>query len=179
MSLLRFSLLILFTIFTLGLRYEDCGYQSHLDDCPGTAYDRMNNIQYRLSSINLHGMSWSKLRMSLVDICGLKNNTMATTHCFADWTHVDCCSIVTIHSFVTNQHSHVTGMHPINQLGPHITQNSILVGNDNNGSWCTCHHGAPKDVCHLQFGAMLAFKLIWCPNPSFTDFIALFVDNDG
>ena len=27
---------------------------------------------------------------------------------------------------------------------------------------CTCQLSAPRDVCHQQFGAEPAFKLIWC-----------------
>ena len=76
------------------------------------------------------------------------------------------------------------GMHRINQLGPHIVQYSLPINDDKNGSWCTCHNGAPFDVCHLQFGAIIAFKLVWCPeNAAITTtnqlWMAMLIDNDG
>ena len=37
----------------------------------------------------------------------------------------------------------------------------------------------PQDVCHIQFGAAVGFKLVWCPGPgaAFTTFAL--VDDDG
>ena len=163
-------------------QYSECGYQSQLYDCPGTANDRIDPIHSHLSLLNINGRSFDKVRMDLVNICGLQNDTFGTSHCFADWTHVDCCPVITQHASNTNEKSKIEGMHQINQLGPHIMQYSLPINDDKNGSWCTCHHGAPKDVCHLQFGSMIAFKLIWCPEyaqlPA-NNFIALLVDNNG
>ena len=34
-------------------------------------------------------------------------------------------------------------------------------------------------MCHLQFGAKIAFKAVWCPNESVDDFMLLMIDNDG
>ena len=61
----------------------------------------------------------------------------------------------------TNEESRVPGMHRVNLLGPHI-EDASLVERGDGGSWCTCHLAAPLDVCHKQFGAQPAFKLVWC-----------------
>lgn len=164
------------------LRYGDCGYKSELYDCPGTADHRIDPIHSALSRIDIDGVSWRTLRMELVSICGLNNDSTETSHCFADWTHVDCCPIITSHAFNTNEEARIENMHRTNQLGPHIIRNSVPIGSDRNGSWCTCSHGAPMDVCHLQMGSAIAFKVLWCPfmaDASASQYIALLVDNDG
>ena len=79
----------------------------------------------------------------------------------------------------------MAGMHPLNKLGAHIVKAS-LPARGPGGSWCTCHLSTPYDVraapvlaretppfprhlsssrsqvCHRQFGAQTAFKLVWC-----------------
>ena len=40
---------------------------------------------------------------------------------------------------------------------------------------CTCQLSAPRDVCHQQFGASPAFKLIWCEAST----LAIAVTDDG
>ena len=61
----------------------------------------------------------------------------------------------------TNEESRVVGMHAVNFLGTHIVDAS-LPEHGSGGSWCTCHLSSPEDVCHKQFGARTAFKLVWC-----------------
>ena len=64
-------------------------------------------------------------------------------------------------SHATNEASQVVGMHSVNYLGAHIVDAS-LADHGAGGSWCTCHISSPHDVCHKQFGARTAFKLVWC-----------------
>ena len=74
----------------------------------------------------------------------------------------------------TNEESRVVGMHRVNMLGPHIEDGSVA-GHGAGGSWCTCHLSAPHDVCHKQFGAQPAFKLVWCDGTG----VAALVDDHG
>lgn len=134
--------------------------------CPGTAVQRQSAAVRRIAAADLSTIaSWEAWRRVLVASCGLKVQR-STSHCFNDFNHVDCCAMETSHSHRTNEESRVPGMHAVNQLGPHIVDGSL----DNSefgtgGSWCTCQLGTPRDVCHRQFGAEVAFKLLWCPVP--------------
>ena len=74
----------------------------------------------------------------------------------------------------TNEESRVVGMHSVNLLGPHIEEGSVAE-RGTGGSWCTCHVSAPLDVCHKQFGAQPAFKLVWCDGTG----VAAIVDDHG
>ena len=67
----------------------------------------------------------------------------------------------TTRTHTTNEQSRVKGMHAVNFLGSHIVDAS-LADRGSGGSWCTCHLSSPEDVCHKQFGARTAFKLVWC-----------------
>lgn len=133
-------------------------------DCPGkgcigTAWTRQQAAQQRASAVDLDGL-WSEVREALVDACGLRVQR-STGHCFNDFNHVDCCTMVNNSTHRTNEESRVEGMHRVNLLGPHIVDAAIADRGDG-GSWCTCHLSAPMDVCHKQFGAQPAFKLVWC-----------------
>ena len=74
----------------------------------------------------------------------------------------------------TNEESKVVGMHSVNFLGDHIVDASLESHGDG-GSWCTCHLSAPHDVCHKQFGARPAFKLVFCHGGG----QAALMDDDG
>merc|ERR1712083_963246 len=97
-------------------------------------------------SVELDGRSFTDIRSDLVYACGLKNDIRETSHCFSDFNHVDCCSIMTQFSSNTNEEARVKGMDPVNDLSYHIQQYSLPLGGDENGSWCTCEIGAPEDV---------------------------------
>jgi len=88
--------------------------------------------------------------------------------------HVDCCTMVGQNTHRTNEESKVVGMHSVNMLGPHIEEGSVAE-RGTGGSWCTCHLSAPLDVCHKQFGAQPAFKLVWCDGTG----VAALVDDHG
>ena len=139
---------------------------------PGTAVRRRAtalDMVANLSQPTLDG-EWADVRRSLLSSCGLRDSVAAvgrgrTTHCFADFNHVDCCTMQADKQANENA-GRVAGMHQQNQLGPGI-QASSLDEHGGGGSWCTCHIGAgsspPRDVCHVQFEAQIAFKLVWCP----------------
>ena len=151
-----------------GSSLEPSGY-------PGTAVQRRSSVLRHFSNLTqtqLNG-DWGDIRRSLLQSCGLADSRSAvgrgrTTHCFADYNHVDCCAMQATLAFNENE-GRVAGMHQSNQLGPGITASS-LEDHGSGGSWCTCHIGAgktpPRDVCHVQFSAKISFKLVWCPGPS-------------
>ena len=178
---------IIYHIVISTTQYE-CSYRSPSNICPGTAVSRIDTIQSLVKALDMN-KKWENVRKDLVSSCGLLSDIRATSHCFNDWNHVDCCSIRTQHAMNTNEHSKIDGMHRINYLGDHIIKYSIELNNDKNGSWCTCHMNVPNDVCHKQFGAINAFKLIWCPDDPYlvtpyvrdnsVKFMAVIIDNDG
>ena len=115
----------------------------------------------RVSALDLNTvLTWQAMRRKLVSACGLKSQ-LSTRHCFNDFNHVDCCAMETSHAHRTNEESRVPGMHAVNALGAHIVDASVN-SRGPGGSWCTCQLAAPHDVCHRQFGAEVAFKLMWC-----------------
>lgn len=141
-------------------------------DCPGAATQRLQNAREAARVVSLGG-DWAEVRQQLVRACGLQV-VQATSHCFADYNHVDCCTMVAQNTHNTNEQSRVAGMHPVNQLGPHITAASVRTRGEG-GSWCTCQLQSPFDVCHRQFGAAAAFKLVWCEGGR----LAALVDDAG
>ena len=60
-----------------------------------------------------------------------------------------------------------------------VLQSSPPKGTGEGGSWCTCHISSPEDVCHKQFGARTAFKLVWCPGANNDFKTYTLVDDDG
>jgi hypothetical protein len=153
------------------------GCQGAFPDCPGsgchgTAWERHSAAQEAARQIDLD-RPWSLVRDDLVQACGLKVQR-STGHCFNDFNHVDCCTMVGKHTHRTNEESRVVGMHSVNMLGPHIEEGSVAE-RGTGGSWCTCHLSAPLDVCHKQFGAQPAFKLVWCEGTG----VAALVDDHG
>ena len=129
--------------------------------CPGTSWVREASAVSRVAALDLDALSsWSEARRSLVSACGLKIQS-STKHCFNDFNHVDCCAMEVSHAHRTNEESRVPGMHAVNALGAHIIDGSVKQAGPG-GSWCTCQLAAPYDVCHRQFGAEVAFKLMWC-----------------
>ena len=154
-----------------------CGCHGVFPDCPGTgchgtAWERHSAAQAAARQIDLD-RPWSLVRDDLVQACGLKVQR-STGHCFNDFNHVDCCTMVGQNTHRTNEESRVVGMHRVNMLGPHIEDGSVA-GHGAGGSWCTCHLSAPHDVCHKQFGAQPAFKLVWCDGTG----VAALVDDHG
>lgn len=141
-------------------------------DCPGTATDRVDAIRSRVAQVDLSGR-WDDVREELVQSCGLAVGDF-TGHCFNDFNHVDCCAMKQGAVHRTNSESLVPGMHAVNHLGAHITGASDLSFGPG-GSWCTCHLNSPFDVCHKQFGASTAFKLVWCEGTK----LAALVDDSG
>lgn len=127
--------------------------------CTGTAVDRAESARIRARDVDLN-RPWPEVRDSIVQACGLRVQ-QSTSHCFNDFNHVDCCTMDTGRAHNTNEESRVVGMHHVNYLGAHIVDASIA-DRGTGGSWCTCHISSPEDVCHKQFGARTAFKLVWC-----------------
>ena len=158
---------------------------------PGTAVQRRSIALEQIANLTQAQLDgdWGDIRRSLLQSCGLADSSRTavgrgrTTHCFADYNHVDCCTMQAGVSHNENE-GRVAGMHRSNQLGPGITASS-LESHGSGGSWCTCHIGAgkapPRDVCHVQFEARIAFKLVWCPGgsspPAFERYVI--VDDDG
>lgn len=137
--------------------HPDCPNQP--GGCTGTASNRVTEARNRARSLDLN-RPWPAVREDIVAACGLTVQS-STSHCFNDFNHVDCCAMDTGAAHNTNEASKVIGMHQVNYLGAHIVDASVAergVG----GSWCTCHISSPEDVCHKQFGARTAFKLVWC-----------------
>ena len=141
-------------------------------ECVGTAWERHRAAQQAARQVDLD-RPWSEVRADLVSACGLQVQS-STGHCFNDFNHVDCCTMVGRNTHRTNEESRVEGMHRVNLLGPHI-EDASLVERGDGGSWCTCHLSAPNDVCHKQFGAQPAFKLVWCDGTG----VAALVDDHG
>lgn len=125
-----------------------------------------------VAMIDMSG-EWADVRQALVQACGLRVE-QSTSHCFEDFNHVDCCTMAADSTHRTNEESLVPGMHPVNLLGPHITEASIS-SHGPGGSWCTCHLNSPFDVCHKQFGSSTAFKLVWCEGST----LAAITDDSG
>jgi len=131
------------------------------DGCTGSATSRAAKARQEIKNVDLNG-NWNNVREAVVSACGLKVQR-STSHCFNDYNHVDCCTMASNTAQRTNEESKVVGMHPTNFLGSHIVDGSVSWANvGDSGSWCTCQLSAPRDVCHQQFGAEPAFKLIWC-----------------
>ena len=135
------------------------GCPHNIDGCTGTAHERANEARRRAGLVDLN-RPWPAVREDIVQACGLRVQR-STSHCFEDFNHVDCCTMDTGHAHSTNEASQVAGMHRVNYLGAHITEAS-LADRGSGGSWCTCQISSPDDVCHKQFGARTAFKLVWC-----------------
>ena len=157
---MNYSLLVgglLLAVARVAAVHEDCPGEA--DGCPGTAEARASVARKLAREIDLNGQ-WDTVREQIVSACGLKVQR-STMHCFNDWNHVDCCAMDDSRTHNTNEQSKVVGMHEKNLLGPHITEAS-LTDHGPGGSWCTCHVSSPEDVCHRQFGARTAFKLVWC-----------------
>ena len=158
----------------LSSKHESCP-----GDCSGTARTRQAIARTKVGSIEIENKDWESIKNDLRRSCGLKI-AYQTSHCFADYNHVDCCTIQESFQYQTNEDSLVPGMHPINQLGDHIVTYSIpetmffnniettttninINSNSKTGSWCTCQLNTPNDICHKQFQSETAFKLVWCP----------------
>jgi hypothetical protein len=148
-------------------QFADCPW-----DCPGTAHERQSKARAEVLRVDMSA-PWADVRHGLVRACGLLLGH-STSHCFADFNHVDCCTMVAGNTHRTNEESRIAGMHPVNQLENHIKAASVR-SHSEGGSWCTCHLQSPFDVCHRQFGAAPALKLVWCEG----DALAVVVDDSG
>jgi len=140
--------------------------------CTGSATSRAAAARQQIKNVDFNG-NWYDVRRAVVSACGLKVQR-STSHCFEDYNHVDCCTMVPETAQRTNEESKVVGMHPTNFLGSHIVDGSVK-SLGTGGSWCTCQLSAPRDVCHQQFGAEPAFKLIWCQGST----LAIAVTDEG
>ena len=155
------TLVIVAVVATAGALpdpFPQCDAHDH-SGCRGSADSRAQKARELVKSVAFGG-DWSTVREKMVSACGLKVQS-STSHCFEDFNHVDCCTMQDKTSQRTNEKSQVEGMHEQNFLGSHIVDGS-LQENGPGGSWCTCQLGTPRDVCHQQFGAEPAFKLVWC-----------------
>jgi hypothetical protein len=83
-------------------------------DCPGTSAHRQESARDAVAKLNLN-QPWTKVRKEVTRACGL-NIQPSTDHCFADFNHVDCCTMVNEHTHRTNEESRVPGMHTQNQV---------------------------------------------------------------
>ena len=155
-------------IATLASINSNC--PSH--ECTGTAEQRAEEARQRARTVDLN-RPWPAVRDAIVEACGLRVQR-STSHCFDDFNHVDCCAMDTSRQHATNEQSKVVGMHQVNYLGSHIVDASIA-DRGTGGSWCTCHLSSPEDVCHRQFGARTAFKLVWCGGTG----VAALLDDDA
>lgn len=140
-----------------GAVHPDCPDQP--EGCTGTAIARSEEARAQARGLDLN-RPWREVREAIAQACGLRVQS-STQHCFNDFNHVDCCTMDSSSTHRTNEESKVKGMHAVNFLGSHIVDASIAT-HGTGGSWCTCHLSSPADVCHKQFGARTAFKLVWC-----------------
>ncbi|KAH8068550.1 hypothetical protein JL721_6696 [Aureococcus anophagefferens] len=123
----------------------------------------------RLNASDLDGDFDRVVRPALLGACGLRDERRArpgkgnTGHCFADWNHVDCCTMA-LETADSENRGKVAGIAASNFLGDGIRAASVEALGDG-GSWCTCTMGSakspPGDVCHVQFNARPAFKVVW------------------
>jgi hypothetical protein len=154
---------------------------------PGTAVERMLASRERARSIAAAELNkdWPDVRVAVLSACGLRDLRNVppgqgnTSHCFADFNHCDCTTMLGEVSMNQN-HGQVQGIARGNLLGPGIkTASDPELGTG--GSWCTCIMGAgkepPSDVAHLQFASRIAFKLVWSPKDDFQSFVL--VDDEG
>jgi hypothetical protein len=134
-------------------------------------------------------LQWEPIRRALLAACLLEDNTTAhagngyTGHCFNDFNHVDCCTMLGNRAHHEN-HGQVEGIAYGNPLGAGIQRASLDGGEEASGSWCTCQLGAasdpPRDVCHTQFNSAIGFKLVWCPGATTSPFSTFaIVSDDG
>lgn len=148
---------------------------------PGTALDRTEKgkeLASQLQKETLNGDWASLVRPSLLQACGLRDKTTVrpgngyTGHCFNDYNHVDCCTMIGEVAHNENN-GQVQGIAYSNPLGKGILSASIP-SNGEGGSWCTCQLGSgnapPADVCHIQFQSQIAFKLVWCKSDDYRSF---------
>jgi len=154
---------------------------------PGTSVERMVASRERARKIPTTELDqdWSAVRVNVLGACGLRDlrdvppGQGNTSHCFADFNHCDCTTMLGEVSMNQN-HGQVAGIARGNLLGPGIqTASDPALGAG--GSWCTCIMGAgkepPADVAHLQFQSRIAFKLVWSPVDDFKSFVL--VDDEG
>mmetsp|Transcript_5406 Transcript_5406/g.13091 ORF Transcript_5406/g.13091 Transcript_5406/m.13091 type:complete len:286 (+) Transcript_5406:93-950(+) len=155
-------------------------------DFPGTAVERLNNIQARVIGLTSTELSenWQDVRRKLLWAGGLRDLEDAvpgqgyTGHAFNDDNHCDLTAMLGDVSH--NQHTgDLDGIALGNLLGPGIEKASLPELGPG-GSWSTCTNGCnmepPRDVAHVQFRARIAYKLVWCP-PDYSTFVL--VDDAG
>jgi len=104
--------------------FPSCDADKH-EGCRGSAMQRLGKARELIKQIDFN-VEWAAVREGIVSACGLKVKP-STGHCFEDFNHVDCCTMVDRHTHRTNQKSQVVGMHEQNQLGAHITDGSTQV----------------------------------------------------
>ncbi|CAK0827606.1 unnamed protein product [Prorocentrum cordatum] len=153
---------------------------------PGTAVQRLRNIQDRVRSLSRGDLDgdWEEVRRKLLWAGGLRDLPDAqpgrgyTGHAFNDHNHCDLTAMLGDVSHNENDGS-VDQIAVGNLLGPGIEVASLPeLGPGGSWSTCTngCHTDPPRDVAHVQFRSRIAFKLVWCP-PDFESFVL--VDDAG
>lgn len=156
------------------------------EDYPGTAVERLRNVQQRVKSLHREDLSedWAAVRKKLLWAGGLRDlpdnipGKGYTGHSFNDYNHCDLCTMRGDVAENLNE-GNIPGIARGNRLGPGIVIASLPELGPG-GSWSTCQIGCnqlpPKDVAHVQFRSRVAFKLVWCP-PYFDSFVL--VDDEG
>ena len=80
--------------------FPECDAETH-DGCRGSATKRAAAARNAVKQIDLSG-EWSTVRRQIVSACGLRVKA-STSHCFEDFNHVDCCTMVDKHTHRTNR----------------------------------------------------------------------------
>ena len=91
--------------------------------------------------------AWPVVRNLLFRACGIPH-TSQSDHCFADATHMECCSPPPSQMNNTNA----------NGLAPGISRTNRLPFTSHQGKWCTCQSG---QVCQNQFHQTPKWTAIW------------------
>ena len=125
----------------------------------------------RLNASDLDGDFDRVVRPALLGACGLRDERRArpgkgnTGHCFADWNHVDCCTMA-LETADSENRGKVAGIAAANFLGDGIRAASVEALGDG-GSWCTCTMGSakspPGDVCHVVVGVFVGLAVVMDP----------------
>ena len=108
----------------------------------------------RWPSTQTLSQSWTRVRRALVRHCGIVRSQSEkvdprTAHCFADGTHLQCCTPVRAADY-TNTNA--------DGRAPGISTHNLLPLREYNGHWCTCVSG---DVCKQQFGTEAKWTAVW------------------
>eukprot|EP00041_Stephanoeca_diplocostata_P013870 m.247289 g.247289 ORF g.247289 m.247289 type:complete len:179 (+) comp19496_c0_seq2:321-857(+) len=146
-------------------------------DFPGNAVRRNGIVASNAADIPqavLDGQ-WTPLRASLLEACLLHNNESVlpgmgnTGHCFSDFNHVDCCTMLG-RNVDNDNNGKVEGIAFTNALGTGIRAASLDGGESSSGSWC-------KYCCTRTLGRSRPIQvknvLVYCPSHIVKNFLSL------